>query len=169
MKNKLAGITESLILSGWSEDDPFAASREIFNKIVEQQVVVHSARFRASEYKKLVEQMNNRLSLLPVQKLQYARLERDLKLNESLYLTMKQKYEESRITEAGQLGKVRILDPALVATQIKPNKRLNLLLGIFLGLGLGCGYAFLREYLDNTVKAVEHLERKGLTILGIIT
>jgi capsular exopolysaccharide synthesis family protein len=168
MKNKLAGITESLILSGWSEDDPFAASREIFNKIVEQQVVVHSARFRASEYKKLVEQMNNRLSLLPVQKLQYARLERDLKLNESLYLTMKQKYEESRITEAGQLGKVRILDPALVATQIKPNKRLNLLLGIFLGLGLGCGYAFLREYLDNTVKAVEHLERKGLTILGII-
>ena len=168
MKNRLTNITESLILSGWSEEDPFAASQEIFNKIVEQEVEVHAARSRASEYKKLVDQMSARLTSLPSQTLQFARLERELNLNESLYLAMKQKYEESRITEAGQLGKVRILDPALVAEKVKPNKKINLLLGIFLGLGLGAGYAFIREFLDNTVKAVEHLERKGLTILGII-
>ena len=168
MKKKLTGITESLILSGWSEEDPFAASQEIFNKIVEQQVEVHSTRSRAAEYKKLVDQMSDRLTSLPVQTLQYARLERDLKLNESLYLTMKQKYEESRITEAGKLGKVHILDPALIAIKVKPNKKMNLLLGLFLGTGLGVGFVFLREFLDQTVKAVEHLERKGLSILGII-
>jgi capsular exopolysaccharide synthesis family protein len=168
MKSKLTNITETLILSGWSEEDPFAASQEIFNKIVEQEVEVHAARSRAEEYKKLVDQMSGRLTNLPIQTLQYARLERDLKLNESLYITMKQKYEESRITDAGQMGKVRILDPALVADKIKPNKKMNLLLGLVLGLGLGVGIAFIREFLDNTVKAVEHLERKGLTILGII-
>jgi capsular exopolysaccharide synthesis family protein len=168
MKNTLTSITESLILSGWSEEDPFAASQEIFNKIVEQEVEVHSSRSRAAEYKKLVDQMSSRLTNLPAQTLQYARLERDLKLNESLYLTMRQKYEESRITEAGQMGRVRILDPALVAKKIKPNKKVNLLLGIIIGIGLGVGYAFFREFMDNTVKAVEHLERKGLTILGII-
>jgi len=129
---------------------------------------VHSARSRAGEYKKLVDQMSGRLTSLPVQTLQYARLERDLKLNEKLYLTMKQKYEESRITEAGQMGKVSILDPALIARKVKPNKKMNILVGIFLGIGLGVGYAFIREFLDNTVKAVEHLERKGLVILGII-
>ena len=168
MKTKLTNITESLILSGWSEEDPFAASQEIFNKIVEQEVEVHSARSRAEEYKKLVDQMSGRLTNLPLQTLQYARLERDLKLNENLYLTMKQKYEESRITEAGQLGKVRILDPALIAYKVKPKKKMNLLLGIVLGLGLGIGYSFVREFLDNTVKAVEQLERKGITVLGII-
>jgi capsular exopolysaccharide synthesis family protein len=168
MKNKLTGITESLILSGWSEEDPFAASQEIFNKIVEQEVEVHAARSRAEEYNKLVAQMSSRLTDLPSQTLQYARLERDLKLNEKLYLTMKQKYEESRITEAGQMGKVRILDPALVAKKVKPNKKMNLLFGVLIGLGLGIGYAFLREFMDNTVKAVEQLERKGLTVLGII-
>lgn len=168
MKAKLTNITESLILSGWSEEDPFAASQEIFNKIVEQEVAVHSARSRAQEYKKLVDQMSARLTSLPVQTLQYARLERDLKLNESLYLTMKQKYEESRITEAGQLGKVRILDPALIAKKVKPNKKVNMLVGAVIGLGLGIAFAFIREFLDNTVKAVEHLENKGLTILGII-
>ncbi len=168
MKMKLAGITESLILSGWSEEDPFAASQEIFNKIVEQEVEVHSSRSRAEEYEKLVNQMSGRLTVLPVQTLQYARLERDLKLNENLYLTMKQKYEESRITEAGQMGKVGILDPALVSKKVKPNKKINLLLGGLMALVLGLGYVYIREYLDNTVKAVEHLERKGLTILGII-
>ena len=168
MKSKLTNITESLILSGWSEEDPFAASQEIFNKIVEQEVEVHAARSRADQYKKLVDQMSGRLTDLPSQTLQYARLERDLKLNESLYLAMKQKYEESRITEAGQMGKVRILDPALIAYKIKPNKKLNLLIGIVLGLGLGIGYAFGAELFDNTVKAVEQLERKGVTVLGII-
>jgi capsular exopolysaccharide synthesis family protein len=168
MKSNLTKITETMILSGWSEEDPFAASQEIFNKIVEQEVEVHSSRSRAGEYKKLVDQMSARLTNLPLQTLQYARLERDLKLSESLYITMKQKYEESRITEAGQMGKVRILDPALVSIKVKPNKKMNLLLGIFLGIGLGVGYAFIKEFLDNTVKAVEHLERKGLTVLGII-
>jgi capsular exopolysaccharide synthesis family protein len=168
MKSKLTSITETLILSGWSEEDPFAASQDIFNRIVEQQVEVHSARSRAKEYKKLVDQMSTRLSSLPEQTLQYARLERDLKLNENLYLTMKEKYEESRITEAGQRGKVRILDLAWKASKVKPNKQLNLLIGVIMGLGLGIGYAFIREYLDNTVKAVEQLERKGLVVLGII-
>jgi capsular exopolysaccharide synthesis family protein len=168
MKINLTNLTETLILSGWSEEDPFAASQEIFNKIVEQEVEVHSARSRAKEYKKLVDRMSDRLTELPTLTLSYARLERDLELNENLYLTMKQKYEESRITEAGQMGQVRILDPALIAGKVRPSKKMNLLVGVIIGLGLGIGYAFIREFLDNTVKAVEHLERKGLTILGII-
>jgi capsular exopolysaccharide synthesis family protein len=168
MKIKLTSITESMILSGWSEEDPFAASQEIFNKIVEQEVEVHAARSRAGEYKKLVDHMSARLTELPGQTLTYARLERDLRLNENLYLTMKQKYEESLITEAGQQGKVRILDPAIIADKVRPDKKMNLLLGLILGLGMGGGYAFIREFMDNTVKAVEQLERKGLTVLGII-
>lgn len=168
MKNKLTNITESLILSGWSEEDPFSASQEIFNRIVEQEVQVHAATSRANEYKKLVDIMKDRLISLPGNILQFARLERELKLNENLYLTMKQKYEESRITEAGQMGKVRILDPSLVAEKVRPQVSLNLLLGLALGVGLGVGYAFLVEFLDNTVKSVEQLERKGLAVLGII-
>lgn len=168
MKNRLTGITESLILSGWSEEDPFAASQEIFNKIVEQEIEVHAASSRAKGYKFLVEKMSNRLLELPAQTLQYARLERELRLNESLYLTMKQKYEESRITEAGKLGKVRILDPALSAIKTKPNKKVNIAIGLIVGIGIAGLYTFIREIMDSSIKAVETLERKGLSVLGII-
>jgi len=168
MKKRLAAVTESLILSGWSDDDPFAATREIINRIVEQEVEVYAARSRAQEYKRLVDLLSGRLKDLPGKTLEYARLERELKLSENLYLTMKQKYEESRITEAGQRGKVRILDPAIKAVKIKPDQKKNLIYGIIFGLGLGIGFAFLREFLDSTIKAVEQIERKGLTVLGII-
>jgi capsular exopolysaccharide synthesis family protein len=168
MKSKLTDITETLILSGWSEEDPFAASQQIFNRIVEQEVEVYASSSRAKEYKKLVDQMSSRLDQLPEQVLSYARLERERKLTESLYLTMKERYEESRITEAGQLGKVRILDQARFASKVKPKRKMMVMMGAFLGLGLGIAYAFFREYLDNTIKSVEQLERKGLTVLGII-
>lgn len=168
MKGKLTDLTESLILSGWSEEDPFAASQEIFNKIVDQEVELNSSRSRAREYKKLVDLMSERLAKLPSQTLQYSRLFREMKQNENLYLTMKQKYEESRITEAGRLSKVQILDPALIAEKVKPRKKMNIIFGLVMGLGMGLGYAFLREFLDDTVKSAEHLERKGLTILGIV-
>jgi capsular exopolysaccharide synthesis family protein len=168
MKSKLTTITESLILSGWSEEDPFGASQEIFNKIVEQEVEVHSAASRAKEYKKLVDQMSTRLTKLPSQTLEYTRLERELQLNEKLYITMKQKYEESRITEAGQMGKVRILDPAIISEKVKPNKKLYILIGIILGISMGGGYAFAVEFLDKTIKSVEQLARKGIVVIGII-
>jgi capsular exopolysaccharide synthesis family protein len=168
MKANLTGITESLILSGWSEEDPFEASHEIFNRIVDAQIEIHATRARASEYKKLVDRMSLRLTNLPAQTLQFARLQRELMLNEQLYVTMQQKFEESKITEAGQRGKVRLLDPAISADLVKPNKPLNIVIGIVMALVLGVGFAFGVEYLDNTVKAIEHLERKGLTVLGVI-
>jgi len=168
MKDKLRNTTENLILSGWSDQDPFAASQDLFNKILAQEIEVYAARSRVAEYKKLVDQYNVQLNQLPIRTLNYARLERERRLNENLFLTMKQKFEESRVTEAGQIGKVRVLDPAIVAEKVKPNKKLNLLLGAFLGLGLGIGIAFIREYLDNTIKSVEELEKLGLSFLGLI-
>jgi capsular exopolysaccharide synthesis family protein len=41
----------------------------------------------------------------------------------------------------------------------KPNLAVNLSLGLLLGLGFGIGAAFLLEYLDNTLKSAEDVER----------
>jgi len=131
-------------------------------------VEVYALQAQVKQYESLVQKLDQRLNSLPERTLQYARLERERKLTEELYLAMKQKYEESRITEAGQLGKVRILDRAVTAEIVSPKVKLNILLGIVLGFGLGIGLAFFREYLDDSIKSVEQLERKGLTLLGVI-
>lgn len=50
-----------------------------------------------------------------------------------------------------------------------PRTRVNLLLGLAAGLVLGIGYAFLRNYLDNTVKTAQQLhEITGASSLGMV-
>jgi tyrosine-protein kinase Etk/Wzc len=41
-------------------------------------------------------------------------------------------------------------------------------MGLVFGLGLGIAIAFSLEFIDNTIKTVNDIERKNLTVLGII-
>jgi capsular polysaccharide biosynthesis protein len=41
---------------------------------------------------------------------------------------------------------------------VSPNKPLNLVIGVLLGLMIGVGLVFLRELLDNTVKSEDYVE-----------
>jgi len=51
---------------------------------------------------------------------------------------------------------------------IKPKTKLNILLGFVFGLAAGIGIILLREFMDNSIRSKEDLERLGLTVLGII-
>jgi tyrosine-protein kinase Etk/Wzc len=119
--------------------------------------------------KNIVDSYADNLNTLPEKSLKLARLERNAKVGENIFLMLKEKYEESKIKEAGQIGSVRIIDKALPPEDpIKPKKKINLLLGALLGLGLGLGMAFFVERLDNSLKSIEDVEATGLSILGSI-
>jgi len=65
---------------------------------------------------------------------------------------------------------IRIVDRAdIPISPSSPKKFRNLLLALFLGLFGGVGLAFVMEYLDNSVKSVEDIERySGLPTLGVV-
>lgn len=65
---------------------------------------------------------------------------------------------------------IRIVDRADIPLKpSSPKKFRNLLLALFLGLFGGVGLAFVLEYLDNSIKSVEDVERySGLPTLGVI-
>lgn len=55
---------------------------------------------------------------------------------------------------------IRIMDEAEIPKKpIRPNKRLNILLSLLVGLLGGTGLAFFFEYLDNTIKTFEDVEK----------
>ena len=73
------------------------------------------------------------------------------------------------ILEAMTLSNIRLVEPATIPlTPIKPNILLNTILAIFMGLIFGLGFAFLSEYLDDTIKGPEDLKDELVPLLGVI-
>lgn len=84
---------------------------------------------------------------------------------------LKQKVDELQLDAALRTGGAQIVTPASVPTSpIKPTTVKNALLALGVGLVFGIALAFLFEYLDDTIKGKDDLERatQGLATLGLI-
>lgn len=67
-------------------------------------------------------------------------------------------------------GDIQVMDKAIMPKDpISPNKKMNLAISFLLGLMISIGIAFLLEYLDNTIKTENDVERHiNLPVLGVI-
>jgi capsular exopolysaccharide synthesis family protein len=65
---------------------------------------------------------------------------------------------------------VEVVDKAVPGVRpVRPNKPLNIALGIIIGLVVGVGLAFFIEYLDTSVKTIDDVERSlQCPVLGVI-
>src|SRR5258705_4857078 len=65
---------------------------------------------------------------------------------------------------------VQIVDRGVQGSRpVRPNKPLNIALGIIIGLVVGVGLAFFIEYLDTSVKTIDDVERSlQAPVLGVI-
>ncbi len=75
--------------------------------------------------------------------------------------------EVIRITKADS---VQVIDEARIpTTPIKPKKVLNIVIAAFLGIITSLFFIFLTEYLDNTIKTPEDIEKHvQLPVIGVI-
>ena len=77
------------------------------------------------------------------------------------------------ITKAEELvpnGNVKVLESVeLPKNPVAPNKTMNIAIAFILGMMVGFGIVFLLEYLDNTYKNIEQLEKDlDIPVLGVI-
>lgn len=168
LKNKLDLQAKSMIKQGLVVADPVEYRQELISNllVVESQIADLSA--KSIQYKKLVEMYNEQLEVLPSLQLGYARLERDRKVLNSTYMLMREKLEESRIQVASVTGKVQVIDKAIPPmSKISPNHKINLLIGLFIGLLIGSGISGMIEFFDNTIKSLDQIDSK-YTVLGVI-
>ena len=90
----------------------------------------------------------------------YNVLKREVEINRALYESLLKRAKETNITEDLQVSNVSIVDPARIPdVPFKPKKGLNILLATIVGLTMGIGLAFFLEYLDDTIKTPEEVER----------
>lgn len=83
-----------------------------------------------------------------------------------------EKVTETQIARSIDLGRtsVVVVSPANTPTApVKPNKKLNMMLALVLGVMVFVGLAFVLEHLDYTIKTPEDVERHlELPVLGVV-
>jgi capsular exopolysaccharide synthesis family protein len=171
MKKRLEDETRLLINKGYlpGDVDPMAINQVILDQIIQLESQKVSLEAKVKEYGKLNDYYQGLIEQIPSTSISYIRLERERQTHERIYLLMKERYEEARIQEASQISNVYVIDKAVPKfAPIKPKTNLNILLGFIFGLAAGIGVILLREFMDNSIRSKEDLERLGLTVLGII-
>ncbi|MDY6786694.1 MAG: polysaccharide biosynthesis tyrosine autokinase [candidate division WOR-3 bacterium] len=159
LKNQLKEESKKFIVS---EGGNYAGlfSQEMISKIIDLRTEVETKKELLSTLGQVINSYEKKLDNIPVKELDLARLERDKRVSEELYLLLKNQYEEYRIAEAGKLGSVRIIDePVMSRTPILPKTKRNLVLGFFLALIVAGAVVFLKEYFDDSIKKIEDLEK----------
>jgi capsular exopolysaccharide synthesis family protein len=87
-------------------------------------------------------------------------LQRDAVSNKGLYEAILQKIKETDIAASLRENNVSILEKAGVPTvPVKPQPLKNLVVALVLGLVSGCAFVLFRDYLDNTLKEQEDVEK----------
>ncbi|MBN1465329.1 polysaccharide biosynthesis tyrosine autokinase [candidate division KSB1 bacterium] len=149
--------------------DPAQVSSSLFTSKIAVETEIRALTPKVEAFGKILTEYNLQLESLPAKKLELARRTRSAQVAEKLYILLQEKYQESRITEVGQMGNVRIIDPAKEDEEpISPKKKLNLFLGIIIGLGLGVAIAFVMDYVDDSVRTMEDLDALHLPLLATI-
>jgi uncharacterized protein involved in exopolysaccharide biosynthesis len=109
-----------------------------------------------------VAQYEAQLSRLEASTAPYEDLNRKVKQSEESYQLYKQKEEEARITDELDENKITNVSvaeaPAQPQLPARPNRPLNLVLGIVLGLLLSAGSVFVVELMRDTITTPRELE-----------
>lgn len=87
-------------------------------------------------------------------------LQREAVSNKSLYEAILQKIKETDIAASLRENNVSVVEKASVpAAPVRPQPVKNLAVALVLGLVSGCTFVLLRDYLDNTLKEQEDIEK----------
>lgn len=102
--------------------------------------------------------------------IQYQILKREADTNKELYNGLLQRLKETGVSASLTASNIQVLDKAEIPkSPFKPRKTLNIMLSLIVGLLGGIGLAFFVEYLDNTIKTPEDVEKRVyLPPLGLV-
>jgi len=185
LSERLAELKRELAQLSTTFNPDYPRVKEIQSQIDEIKTSLQEERHRAADrivndyfaavrrenlVKQALEEQQQKVNLIAEKSVQYNILKREVDTNKQLYEGLLQQLKEAGISAGLRASNIRVVDPAEPpAKPAKPKKLLNLVVAVFLGLGLGVFAALFQERLDDTIKGDDDVQRLfGLPSLALI-
>ena len=123
------------------------------------------------EVSRQVKLIEDELMKLPYQERMLINIEREYNLVDKLYTYLMEKRAEAAIAKASNIPDNKVLDFALPvnATQIKPNGKMNYLLGLVFGISLPLAVIVLFNFLNTRIVDLKIIAQKtSVPLLGTV-
>ncbi|MFN3431011.1 MAG: polysaccharide biosynthesis tyrosine autokinase, partial [Candidatus Sericytochromatia bacterium] len=146
-----------------------SSEERFLGDLVAAQTEIAQLNARGAALKASRGEYESRFSVLPAKDQQLAQLNRRKAAAEQTYEVFLKREQEMRITEAMNLGNVRMIEEATVASASASGYSRTVSLAALLGLIFGLGVALLIEFLDDRIRRPEEAENVlELPILGML-
>lgn len=170
----LSTETQSVLQSLVEVDNQIVALRqerdELRQYFTSEHPRIQAADARIEKLKQRRAQFESAVSKLPDTQQEVLRLARDVEVNTALYTDLVNTSQQLRVSKAGTVGDVRIIDSAAVTSQPVGLKPIVFLpLGVFLGLIVSVGVVWVMRSLRVVVEDPDEIESKlGLPVYATI-
>lgn len=176
LRKKLQERTDAYVASlapgelrGGGGTDPAVSLSALKFEVIDSQIKLKALKAKKVALQKILGDYEKKFESIPETHIEFARLQRSRLSSEKLYLLVEEKYHEAAITEQSEFGYIDIIDPAFVPKDpVSPRKRLNFAVGALLGIALGFGYVFMKQYFDIRIYMPEDLKKRGYPVLTAV-
>lgn len=168
VKSSLSSAVAKVVGTQVSSRNPMREA--LIVQVAEAEAQMTAARAQQEAMGELIAQEEKKLEALPAKELSLARVMREFELAQQIYIMLRTRYEEVRLTEQMQVSDIFPLDVAIEPEKpVKPRKMLNTAIAGILGIFVGVAAAFVMENADTSFASVEDVEKAtGVPALGAI-
>ena len=160
----------NLVAEQASSLDPISELKSLLDQTIQLHVQLSGYKHREELAESRLEEFKKNHPDLLEKEVELVRLEREARIHEQKLVFLTEKYEERLLLKEVSSTEFSVVDEAIPPSRpIKPNKMRIIVMGAILGFMMGIVMALFLEYMDDSIRRSEDVERHlGLPIVGTV-
>jgi tyrosine-protein kinase Etk/Wzc len=144
--------------------------RELVARFTDQHPAVKTLDAQIAAWNAEIAKLNTRVRAMPTVQQDALRLERDAKVNNEAYQSLRNNALQLQLIREGKVGNVRVIDEATIPeSPVKPKRSMVVALAAVLGLVSGVMLALGRNALNRGIRSAQEIEtHTGLNVYSTI-
>ena len=164
--NKKASL---LIEKGITTNDPLLMRNDQISQILALENSMIALKLNKDQNEKMLSLFKNKLNSIPETNMMMERMNREDEILNEHYLQLVNTLETTKMNNVIEKGDVQIVDLAKKPSRpFTPNHQKDIIIFCFFGLGIAIVIVFLIEFIDNTIKTIDEIEKYDKSVIGVI-